>query len=400
MPNEYPELLCTSLVLGLKACTNTTQLLQVQNVHTGLDLTVPQHQEVRGKMMSGHVEYQILVVTRLAVFKSAKHRPEDVVQFLVSKKYSEIEEFYQKLSSRYPAASLPPLPRKVLVVGESDIRERRAMFDEILRCVSKDAQLAGSPELLEFLGTRSPGTAGLAARDPFVLDDTASQPGHSDEAFDFFDQQDQVQPPTLGLSHNDVEKSQEEEEEEEEALDPLGIMRSKKPKKPQEVAVRPKPSPRLTIFDEEVDPDAGLFNPGKKASPRRPLETTQDSLKLFDDPDLGGAVSLGDPLLLPAAHESGVPASSQEYRDASKELFRVEEDLDHILNLGSGPKPKPPVPAKPALPRKPTVPPSVGPSETGAGPQKQQQIQAMDEMDILQYIQEQDMLAQTSPSLF
>lgn len=27
------------------------------------------------------------------------------------------------------------------------------MFDEILRCVSKDAELAGSPELLEFLGT-------------------------------------------------------------------------------------------------------------------------------------------------------------------------------------------------------------------------------------------------------
>lgn len=53
-------------------------------MHTGLDLTVPQHQEVRGKMLSGHVEYQILVVTRLAAFKSAKHRPEDVVQFLVS----------------------------------------------------------------------------------------------------------------------------------------------------------------------------------------------------------------------------------------------------------------------------------------------------------------------------
>lgn len=37
-------------------------------------------------MMSGHVEYQILVVTRLAAFKSAKHRPEDVVQFLVSRR--------------------------------------------------------------------------------------------------------------------------------------------------------------------------------------------------------------------------------------------------------------------------------------------------------------------------
>ncbi|XP_021508470.1 HCLS1-binding protein 3 isoform X1 [Meriones unguiculatus] len=379
---------------------------QVQNVHTGLDLTVPQHQEVRGKMMSGHVEYQILVVTRLAVFKSAKHRPEDVVQFLVSKKYSEIEEFYQKLCSHFPEASLPPLPRKVLFVGESDIRERRAMFDEILRCVSKDAQLAGSPELLEFLGTRSLGATGLATRDPSVLDDTASQPGDIDEAFDFFEQQDEVPPPTLGLSHKDVEKSLEEAEEEEEVLDPLGIIRSKKPKKLPEVATRPKPSPRLTIFDEEEDPDEELFSPDKKVSSQRPLETTQDSLKLFDDPDLGGAVSLGDPLLLPAAHESGGPASSPEHGDASKKLFRVEEDLDQILNLGSEPKPKPQtkpkplVPAKPALPRKPTVPPSVGLSETGAGPQKQQQIQAMDEMDILQYIRDHDTLAQASPSLF
>nr|XP_027793690.1 HCLS1-binding protein 3 [Marmota flaviventris] len=383
---------------------------QVQNVHTGLDLTVPQHQEVRGKMMSGHVEYQILVVTRLAAFKSAKHRPEDVVQFLVSKKYSEIEEFYQKLSSCYPAANLPPLPRKVLFVGESDIRERTAMFNDILRCISKDAQLAGSPELLEFLGTRSPGTGGLTSRDSSVLDDTASQPGDDEEAFDFFKQQDLVAgegPPIL--AHKDAEKSLEEEEEEEEALDPLGIMRSKKSKKGPQVTVKPKPSPRLTIFDEEVDPDEELFGPSRKLSPRSPLKNTpQDSLKLFDDPDLGGAVPLGDPLLLPAACENGGPTSGRGLRSASEELFRVEEDLDQILKLGAEPKPKPqlkpkpPVAAKPALPSKPPVPPRAGATESMAGQQKQQQqqIQAMDEMDILQYIRDHDTPSQTSPSLF
>ncbi|XP_028628049.1 HCLS1-binding protein 3 [Grammomys surdaster] len=173
---------------------------------------------------------------------------------------------------------------------------------------------------------------------------------------------------------------------------------TKKPKKHPEVAVRPKPSPRFTIFDEEIDPDAGLFSSGKMVSPKRPLETSQDSLKLFDDPDLGGAVSLGDPLLLSAGHESRGPSSSPEHR--------VEEDLDKILNLGSEPKlkpqtkPKPLVPAKPALPRKTTLPPSVDPSETEAGPQKQEQIQAMDEMDTLQYIRDHDTLAQDSPSLF
>ncbi|XP_072794254.1 HCLS1-binding protein 3 [Vicugna pacos] len=380
---------------------------RVQNVHTGLDLTVPQHQEVRGKMMSGHVEYQILVVTRLAAFKSAKHRPEDVVQFLVSKKYSEIEEFYQKLSSRYPKAGLPPLPRKVLFVGESDIRERRAVFDEILRCVSRDAELAGSPELLEFLGTRSPGAADLSSRDFSVLD-TDSQAGDDGDAFDFFQQQDQVEgegPPVLGQRGEDAGKSSEEEEE---ALDPLGIMRSKKPKKRPEVAMTPKPPPRLTIFDEEVDPDEGLFGPVRKPCPQGSAE---DSLKLFDDPDLGGAVPLGDPLLLPAAHERGGPTSCADHREASKDLFRVEEDLDQILNLGAEPrlqpqprprpKPKPPVAAKPVLLRKPAVPPTASPSEAVAGQRKQQQqIQAMDEMDILQYIRDHDAPGQATPSLF
>lgn len=380
---------------------------QVQNAHTGLDLTVPQHQEVRGKMMSGHVEYQILVVTRLAVFKLAKHRPEDVVQFLVSKKYSEIEEFYQKLSSRYPTASLPPLPRKVLFVGESDIRERRTAFNEILRCISKDAELAGSPELLEFLGTRSPGAGDLSSRDISVLD-TDSQAGDDEEAFDFFQQQERAEkPPTPGQKGEDASKSSEEEEGE--ALDPLGIMRSKKPKKRPEVTVEPRPSPRLTIFDEEVDPDEGLFGPGRKFSTQGPTEDAppRDPLKLFDDPDLGGAVPLGDPLLLPAARESEGPLSRLGRRMASEELFRVEEDLDQILNLGAEtkpqpqPKPKPPVAAKPALPRKPAVPPRVGPSKAVAEQQKQQQqIQAMDEMDILRYIQDHDTPGQAAPSLF
>ncbi|EHB02365.1 HCLS1-binding protein 3 [Heterocephalus glaber] len=582
---------------------------QLQNVHTGLDLSVPQHQEVRGKMLSGHVEYQILVVTRLAAFKSAKHKPEDAVQFLahqecafthadsqepqdsadraakpaqeasvfmgarcpvyraagmstleeqgssdicplpgtwgpqlsVSKKYSDIEEFYQKLSRRYAAASLPPLPRKVLFVGESDIRERRAMFSEILHCVAKDVQLAGSPELLEFLGpslnsflttvdplvpwerrefsrrmstannrlsnsevgskarpeaqrgwdrmkphsqgfpcpllsprvvccpcthahdpgcpavpaaaqmrgrsmvaaaegsgalpglqgrgTRSPGAAGVTSRD------TGGQAGHSEEAFDFFEQQDReasVGLPVLG------QKSESEEqplEEEEEALDPLGILRSKKPKKCPKVAVKAKPVPRLTIFDEEEEdgPDAELFGPGGKLSWRGPRQGappidwgalredgTQHlgaegaaaagaswgighTLKLFDDPDLGGPVPLGDPLLLPAACGRAGLTTSLDGRGGSAELFRVEEDLDQILNLGAEPtpKPKPPVAEKPALPRKPAVPPRAAPPEASLTQQRrQQQVQAMDEVGILQYIQDHEAQAQAPPSLF
>nr|KAF6307956.1 HCLS1 binding protein 3 [Myotis myotis] len=186
-------------------------------------------------------------------------------------------------------------------------------------------------------------------------------------------------------------------------------MSSKKPKKCPKVAAKPRPSPRLTLFDEEVDPDAGLFSPSRKLPAGGSAEDAcpRDPLKLFDDPDLGGAVPLGDPLLLPAAPASGGPAPRLGYGEAAEELFRVEEDLDQILNLGAEtkpqppPKPKPPVAAKPAPPRKPAAPPRAGPSEAAARPSPPPpQIQAMDEMDILQYIRDQDAPGQTAPSLF
>ncbi|KPP56517.1 hypothetical protein Z043_125855, partial [Scleropages formosus] len=156
---------------GRKRLADTvTPLRPLQNESTGIDLQVPLYREIRGSMMTGHVEYQIVVVTRLAAFKSPKHRPGDIVQLLVSKKYSEMDEFYCKLAARYPTIPLPAMPRKALFVGESDIRERRAAFDELLKFISKNPTLASCPELLEFLGnvpltsSRRPGNVAREAR--------------------------------------------------------------------------------------------------------------------------------------------------------------------------------------------------------------------------------------------
>lgn len=77
-----------------------------------------------------------------------------------------MEEFYHKLLAHYPQAPLPPLPRKVLFVGETDIRERRAVFHRIVRCIAQDANLATSPELLEFLGNSE---MGLENELPLIL---------------------------------------------------------------------------------------------------------------------------------------------------------------------------------------------------------------------------------------
>uniref|UniRef100_A0A8C6ZIW1 HCLS1-binding protein 3 n=1 Tax=Nothoprocta perdicaria TaxID=30464 RepID=A0A8C6ZIW1_NOTPE len=199
---------------------------QIQNTHTGLDLSVPDYQEVRGKMMSGHVEYHIVVVTRLAAFKSAKHKPEDVVQFMVSKKYSEIEELYHRLAARYPQASLPLLPRKVLFVGESDICERRAAFNDIMKSISKDEHLATSPELLEFLGTKSTGVIDFKSKN---IPDDKDKEDEENEVLDFFKEEKKPDVISQLMSVKNAEKGhkieEEEQEEDEEALDPLGIMR-------------------------------------------------------------------------------------------------------------------------------------------------------------------------------
>ncbi|XP_068793181.1 HCLS1-binding protein 3 isoform X3 [Struthio camelus] len=291
---------------------------QIQNTHTGLDLSVPEYQEIHGKLMSGHVEYHIVVVTRLAAFKSAKHKPEDVVQFMVSKKYSEIEELYHRLAARYPQASLPLLPRKVIFVGESDICERRATFNDIMKFISKDEELATSPELLEFLGTKSTNVIDFKGKN--IPDDKGED--EDNEALDFFKEEKTLDLISQLASVENAKTGQkEEEEEEEEVLDPLGIIRTKKTKKVS-ASLAKKEKPKLTIFEEEVDPEEGLFGPEKDFSSLGPRKKMKENLKLFEDPDLGGVVKLGDSLLLPAAVESREFVVNRSPEDDAEELLR------------------------------------------------------------------------------
>ncbi|XP_065587203.1 HCLS1-binding protein 3 [Cyrtonyx montezumae] len=365
---------------------------QIQNAHTGLDLSVPEYQEVRGKMMSGHVEYHIVVVTRLAAFKSAKHKPEDVVQFMVSKKYSEIEELYHRLSARYPRASLPLLPRKVLFVGESDIYERRAMFNDIMKCISKDEDLATSPELLEFLGTKSTGVIDFKGKN--VPDDEEKE--EENDALDFFKEEKTPDLISKLAAPESAKKDEKKEEEEEEDLDPLGVIRTKKTKKASAPPAKEEKH-KLIIFEEEVDPNEGLFGPEKDFSSLGPRKKMKENVKLFEDPDLGGVVRLGDSLLLPAACEEREHFPNTGPEEDTEELLRVEDDLEKLLKLTSKPKPK--VPPKPPLPQKTAV----FPRDTNLPPlakPKEDNIQTMNQVDILQYIQENESINDQDTSLF
>uniref|UniRef100_A0A8C9W8F0 HCLS1 binding protein 3 n=1 Tax=Scleropages formosus TaxID=113540 RepID=A0A8C9W8F0_SCLFO len=366
----------------------------LQNESTGIDLQVPLYREIRGSMMTGHVEYQIVVVTRLAAFKSPKHRPGDIVQLLVSKKYSEMDEFYCKLAARYPTIPLPAMPRKALFVGESDIRERRAAFDELLKFISKNPTLASCPELLEFLGAKATDAVDFKTR---KVPDWEGE--DEEEGLDFFRKDEP--PAAKAAAAPKPAPPHDEDEEEEEILDPLGIMRSKKPKQkrtpePEKPAAKPT-APKFTLFDEEVDPDEELFEPAAWSSADK-----HGPLKLFEDPDLGGAVKSGDALLLPTAYRGGGVELSVEREDDVDELLRVDEDLDKVLTVSKVMKPEPVAPAvkpkvapKPALPKKP-----VSSSQSGAAPPPKTKAETMDQMDILRYIQQNESSAAGDADLF
>ncbi|XP_069829225.1 HCLS1-binding protein 3 isoform X2 [Dendropsophus ebraccatus] len=362
---------------------------------------VPEYQEIRGKMMTGHVEYQIVVVTSLPAFKSARHKVEDVVQFVVSKKYSEIEEFYHKVTALHPKCPLPPFPRKVLFVGETDIRERRAAFNDIVKAIAREPELAESPELQDFLGS--------AAGDFIEAKSTKPYVSHSEDG-DFFRDDVAAEDPLLQIASKlqnknvKVQEEEEEEEVEEEVdLDPLGILKEKRiikksTAKKTEDHKLPSKSP-VDLFGDEVDPDAELF----KASATNTAKSKKsykasDDIKLFEEQDLGGIVKLGDSLLLPSA-VSDDPSFKPSTTEDTDALFRVEEDLEKLLNLGikTKNKPKPRIPAKPTFLKESKN--SASLSRTDVKP-SEPNVQAMDQSDILQYIQENESADSDSLSLF
>lgn len=78
---------------------------------------------------------------------------------------------------------------------------------------------------------------------------------------------------------------------------------------------------------------------------------------------------------------------------------RVEDDLEKLLKVTSKPKPK--VPSKPPLPQKPSVfPRNTNTNTSPLAKPKEDRIQTMNEVDILQYIQENESVDNQDTSLF
>uniref|UniRef100_UPI00358EF61C HCLS1-binding protein 3 n=1 Tax=Myxine glutinosa TaxID=7769 RepID=UPI00358EF61C len=349
--------------------TVTTRPLQ--NTASGLDLCVPEYQEVREGLVHGHVLYRVVVVSRLAAFKSTKHGAKDIVQLTVSRSYSEFQELHHQLGAQYPGIRIPPMPRNLLVATQRDILDRRDGFDSLLRAIACEPHLAKAPETLAFLGAKTlhvteekhpkrerkeMDTPPVEEDDLFFQDKrsaedeewnlpegllTAVGSTHAQQS-----KRDLIMKTAMGKDAgagihriNDMESDGDSSDE---ALDPLGVM--KKPKQQKSKSISKVPN----ALDVRKKANDGEELPVLTIAPAG-LETRRIKARevdLFQPLDLeGGAVRKNDPLLLPSASyvftPSLIPDSVVKENDA--DLFSIPDDLDGLMI-----KPKPKVPPKPA----------------------------------------------------
>ncbi|XP_030830183.1 HCLS1-binding protein 3-like [Strongylocentrotus purpuratus] len=126
----------------------------LKNTETGIDITVPEFRTIT-KLLSNQEEFHVIVISSLPYFKSPDHKPEDVVQFMVPKWYSDFESLHKAMSDRYPATIFPDLPKKVLMVRDSTPQGRRSAFEKLMQFIAASPKVCCSPILLEFLGVPS-----------------------------------------------------------------------------------------------------------------------------------------------------------------------------------------------------------------------------------------------------
>eukprot|EP00112_Aurelia_sp_Birch-Aquarium-sp1_P008250 Seg1904.3 transcript_id=Seg1904.3/GoldUCD/mRNA.D3Y31 product="Vacuolar protein sorting-associated protein 37A" protein_id=Seg1904.3/GoldUCD/D3Y31 len=128
---------------------------ELKNKVTGIDLMVPDYEEKAGRI-SKTATFNVIVITRLFYYKTPRHKESDVVQFLISKRFEEFEDLYQKLNARFPSVLFPALPAKSMIVNTSVLLARKKFADELMHLVARTQKLCCSPMILEFLGVRKP----------------------------------------------------------------------------------------------------------------------------------------------------------------------------------------------------------------------------------------------------
>ncbi|WAR04468.1 hypothetical protein MAR_019837 [Mya arenaria] len=114
----------------------TVTVRQVKNKDSGVDLSVTSYHETKGMVGSTYL-YQVMVVSSLPCFKSAKHKDADNVQFTV--------DLHGKLNTKFSGTVLPVLPKKVLMANEAVAKERRNNLDHFVKFIASMPKICTDP---------------------------------------------------------------------------------------------------------------------------------------------------------------------------------------------------------------------------------------------------------------
>ncbi|CAH1250523.1 HS1BP3 [Branchiostoma lanceolatum] len=344
------------------AATVTTR--ELRNTETGLDLSVPQTEDIAGTLGITTTLYQTIVITNLSVCKSPKHKENDVIQFMCSHKYAEFEALHKTLDEKFSGTALPTLPSRMVLKSSAAVtKERRNACDTFLRFVARTPKLAKCPELLEFLGvSKSKATYYLRKAQAKIA------PFQTEKKEDIFE-----------------EKTTDADE--------------KEPTEPENTRNFPK---KVDIFggDGVDDADLDLFGQTSSsttvdddlfgAAPVKTDDVTRSQgVKLFGEEDEDQELFIPE-----GARVETKPEPTVEVEDNS-DLLTIEDDLDILLNVSKEkpkPSPKPrPVPAprpgkKPPTAPKPSLTKTARPPDVLPGSDVTA-VESMGDDDIMKYIQ-------------
>ncbi|XP_033103232.1 HCLS1-binding protein 3-like isoform X2 [Anneissia japonica] len=131
--------------------TPTLTTREIKNTATGIDINVPTVKEKVGRLLTDE-EFQVIVITNNPVFKQESAKSTDCVQFMVPKRYNQFEALHKALGEKYPATVLPVLPKKLLMLKDSTLSERRNAFDKLMKAIAVNPKICFSSIVLAFLG--------------------------------------------------------------------------------------------------------------------------------------------------------------------------------------------------------------------------------------------------------
>ncbi|XP_077990704.1 uncharacterized protein LOC144445026 [Glandiceps talaboti] len=288
---------------------------ELKNTETGIDISIPTYEEIRG-LLASTTEYHVIVISKLHYFKTPKHKDNDVVQFMIPKKYSDFEILHKTLDEQYPATVLPDLPKKTLMIKDSTVQQRRQTFEKLMKFIAANKKICASPTVLEFLGV-NPAKSGKFRK--------------------------------VTKSTEEIEKDRKSESTGEDSKD--------------EEKLKLKKTKSDLFGDDEVDNDADLFGDTKTSetddiftSVDKVTSEKESSAVLFEEQDLEMGPSMKEEgLFVPQYIEEEEKERRFEDEENTEDLLKIEDDIDKLLQIDPNkPKTKPKPSAKPTPPPKPS----------------------------------------------